>query len=72
MVLFSEFVVETGARWLFGYVYIGMTGSCIAINLIIISIIVFRKIKDILRSRKHKKEAAKMTAKVHSLKDDGI
>ena len=59
IVLFSEYVVVTEARWLYGYAYIGLTVTCIVMNLLITLIIAIFGAKNALRKRKAIKQALK-------------
>ena len=60
MVLFSEYVIETEARWLFGYTYIVLTVTCITVNLLVTGFIAFWAVKGFCRVRKARKDAIKM------------
>ena len=56
MVLFSDYVVVTKNRWLFGYAFIVLTSVCIAINLVMTITVVIGLLKTYLRRSKIKKE----------------
>ena len=62
MVLFTEYITVTEQRWMFGYVFIGITFACIAINACITIYLAVVWIKYALRIRKKAKivEAAKL------------
>ena len=55
MVLFTDYVTETDARWVFGYSFIGITIACISVNLFLTLIVAIYAVKGALRKRKMKK-----------------
>ena len=52
MVLFTEYIMVTEQRWIFGYGFIGFTIACIAINVLITVFIAIIGVKSALKKRK--------------------
>ena len=52
MVLFTEYIAATEQRWMFGYVFIGFTVACIAVNVFITVWLAILAVKSALKKRK--------------------
>ena len=72
MVLFTDYVTETDARWVFGYSFIGITIACISVNLFLTLIVAVYAVKGALRKRKMKKEVQAALKQAVDIEEEGM